>query len=70
MEPNGSGGAGHVAGGADLAGQAESLQQTHVLPFFLPEGVAAFAEPTQNRLVLPVDDPPDQLYLLMVHEVP
>lgn len=47
----------------------QDFQQTHVLPFFLPEGVAAFAEPTQNRLVLPVDDPPDQLHLLMVHEV-
>ncbi len=47
----------------------QDFQQTHVLPFFLPEGVAAFAEPTQNRLVLPVDDPPDQLQLLMVHEV-
>jgi Tol biopolymer transport system component len=47
----------------------QDFQQTHILPFFLPEGVAAFAEPTQNRLVLPVDDPPDQLHLLMVHEV-
>ena len=32
----------------------QDFQQTHILPFFLPEGVAAFAEPTQNRLVLPV----------------
>ncbi len=45
------------------------FQQTHILPFFLPEAVAAFAEPTENRLVLPVDDPPDQLHLLMVHEI-
>ncbi len=45
------------------------FQQTHVLPYFLPEAVAAFAEPTQNRLVLPVDDPPDELHLLIVHEV-
>ncbi len=47
----------------------QDFQQTHILPFFLPEGVAAFAEPTENRLVLPVDDPPDQLHLLLVHEV-
>lgn len=45
------------------------FQQTHVLPYFLPEGVAAFAEPSQNRLVLPVDDPPDQLAELIQHEV-
>ncbi len=45
------------------------FQQTHVLPYFLPEGVAAFAEPSQNRLVLPVDDPPDELHELIIHEV-
>ena len=47
----------------------QDFQQTHILPFFLPEGVAAFAEPTENRLVLPVDDPPDALHKLIVHEV-
>jgi hypothetical protein len=47
----------------------QEFQQTHILPFFLPEGVAAFAEPTQNRLVLPVDDPPDALHKLIIHEV-
>lgn len=46
-----------------------AFQQTHILPFFLPEGVGAFAEPTQNRLVLPVDDPPDELHKLILHEV-
>lgn len=45
------------------------FQSTHILPYFLPEGVAAFAEPSKNRLVLPVDDPPDQLHLLMIHEI-
>lgn len=45
------------------------FQQTHILPFFLPEGVAAFAEPSENRLVLPVDDPPDELHKLIIHEV-
>ncbi len=27
------------------------FEQTHIFPLFLPEGVAAFAEPTVNRLV-------------------
>ena len=43
--------------------------QTHIFPLFLPEGVAAFAEPTKNRLVLPVDDPPDELHKLLIHEI-
>lgn len=45
------------------------FQQTHVIPLVLPEGVAAFAEPTLNRLVLPVDDPPSELLKLMTHEI-
>ena len=45
------------------------FEQTHIFPYFLPEGVAAFAEPTINRLVLPVDDPPDELLKLLVHEI-
>ncbi len=35
----------------------------------LPEGVLAFAEPERNRMVLPIDEPPDQLYRLIVHEL-
>jgi hypothetical protein len=35
----------------------------------LPEGVLAFAEPYQNRMVLPIDEPPDQLYRLITHEL-
>ncbi len=45
------------------------FEQTHIFPLFLPEGVAAFAEPTINRLVLPVDDPPDELLKLLTHEI-
>lgn len=45
------------------------FQQNHIFPYFLPEGVAAFAEPTVNRLVLPVDDPPDELLKLLTHEI-
>ncbi|MFW6198255.1 MAG: BamA/TamA family outer membrane protein [Acidobacteriota bacterium] len=48
---------------------AQEFQQTHVLPFFLPEAVAAFAEPSQNRLVLPVDAPPEELHKLLIHEI-
>ena len=35
----------------------------------MPEGVAAFAEPTRDRMVLPIDEPPDQLYRLITHEL-
>ncbi len=35
----------------------------------LPEGVLAFAEPGRNRMVLPIDEPPDQLYRLITHEL-
>jgi len=35
----------------------------------LPEGVLAFAEPFRNRMVLPIDEPPDQLYRLITHEL-
>lgn len=45
------------------------FEQTHIFPLFLPEGVAAFAEPTRDRLVLPVDDPPDELHKLLIHEI-
>ena len=33
------------------------------------EGVAAFAEPTRDRLLLPIDSPTDQLYGLITHEL-
>jgi hypothetical protein len=33
------------------------------------EGVGAFAEPFRQRIVLPIDDPPDRLYGLIVHEL-
>jgi hypothetical protein len=35
----------------------------------LPEGVLAFAEPERNRMVLPIDEPPDQLMRLITHEL-
>jgi hypothetical protein len=33
------------------------------------EGAGAFAEPAQNRVVLPIDLPPDTLYKLITHEL-
>jgi len=45
------------------------FEQNHIFPYFLPEAVAAFAEPTVDRLVLPVDDPPDELLKLLTHEI-
>jgi hypothetical protein len=33
------------------------------------EGVAAFAEPTRDRMLLPIDEPSDQLYGLITHEL-
>jgi hypothetical protein len=35
----------------------------------LPEGVLAFAEPERNRMLLPIDEPTDQLYELITHEL-
>ena len=45
------------------------FQQQNILQGDVPEGVAAFAEPSRSRLVLPIDEPPDQLYRLIVHEL-
>jgi Tol biopolymer transport system component len=43
--------------------------QTNISLSELPEGVGAFAEPVQYRMVLPIDDPPDKLYKLIAHEL-
>jgi hypothetical protein len=40
-----------------------------VIPGEVPEGVAAFAEPQRDRMVLPIDEPPDSLYRLITHEL-
>ncbi len=45
------------------------FQQQNVIPGEIPEGVAAFAEPYRDRMVLPIDEPPDMLYRLIVHEL-
>jgi hypothetical protein len=33
------------------------------------EGVGAFAEPVRQRMVMPIDEPPDRLYGLVIHEL-
>jgi Tol biopolymer transport system component len=45
------------------------FEQTNITLSFIPEFVAAFAEPGENRMVLPVDHPPDRLYQLIAHEL-
>ena len=45
------------------------FEQTNLFPSFVPEGVAAFTEPVKNRMVLPIDEPPDRLQGLIIHEM-
>ncbi len=45
------------------------FEQQNVIPGAAEEGVGAFAEPSRNRMLLPIDDPPDLLYRLIVHEL-
>ena len=45
------------------------FEQTNITLQFIPESVGAFAEPLQKRMVLPIDQPPDKLYALFVHEL-
>jgi hypothetical protein len=45
------------------------FQVQNIIPGEMPEGVLAFAEPERNRMVLPIDEPPDRLYHLIVHEL-
>ena len=45
------------------------FEQQNIAPGASPEGVGAFAEPFRQRIVLPIDEPPDQLYRLITHEL-
>ena len=45
------------------------FQQQNISGDELPEGVLAFAEPGRDRMVLPIDEPPDQLYHTITHEL-
>ncbi|HEY7290728.1 MAG TPA: hypothetical protein VH583_12905 [Vicinamibacterales bacterium] len=45
------------------------FEQENIDPGGAQEGVGAFAEPFRQRIVAPIDDPPDRLYGLIVHEL-
>src|SRR5262245_24770206 len=48
---------------------SSEFQEQNVVPGAAQEGVGAFAEPFRDRMVLPIDEPPDLLYRLIVHEL-
>ena len=48
---------------------SSEFQTQNVIPGAAQEGVGAFAEPTRQRIVMPMDEPPDLLYRLIVHEL-
>lgn len=45
------------------------FEQTNTIVQFIPEGVGAFALPSRNRMVLPVDLPDEDLQKLIQHEL-
>ena len=52
-----------------LFSTASEFWQQNVIPGQAQEGVGAFAEPGRNRIVMPIEEPPDLLYRLIVHEL-
>jgi Tol biopolymer transport system component len=46
-----------------------AFEQSNVDLNFIPEGVGAFAEPTKNRMVLPIDTTDEKLLQLVQHEM-
>lgn len=45
------------------------FEQTNIIMQEIPEAVGAFAEPFQNRIVLPIDTPRDKMYETLTHEL-
>jgi Tol biopolymer transport system component len=45
------------------------FEQTNTVLNFIPEGIGAFALPSRNRMVLPVDLPDEKLQQLIAHEL-
>lgn len=45
------------------------FEQNNIILNFIPEGVAAFASPARNRMVMPVGMPDPVLYELLLHEL-
>lgn len=52
-----------------LFASASEFWQQNVVPGGAQEGVGAFAEPSRYRIVMPLDEPSDLLYRLIVHEL-
>jgi hypothetical protein len=52
-----------------LFSTASEFWQQNVQPGAAQEGVGAFAEPGRYRIVMPIDEPSDLLYRLIVHEL-
>jgi hypothetical protein len=48
---------------------SSEFQQQNIIPGAAQEGVGAFAEPMRYRIVMPLDEPPDLLYRLILHEL-
>ena len=45
------------------------FEQTNLTQGFVPDAALAFTEPERNRMVIPIDLPPDQLQGLITHEL-
>jgi hypothetical protein len=45
------------------------FEQTNTILNFIPEGIGAFALPSRNRMVLPIDLPDEKLQQLIAHEL-
>jgi hypothetical protein len=45
------------------------FEQTNLTQGFVPDAALAFTEPSRNRMVIPIDLPPDQLQGLITHEL-
>ncbi|MEW6322291.1 MAG: hypothetical protein AB1635_14525 [Acidobacteriota bacterium] len=52
-----------------LFSTSSEFWQQNVTPGAAQEGVGAFAEPSRNRIVMPMDEPADLLYRLITHEL-
>ncbi len=46
-----------------------AFEQNNIILNFIPEGIGAFASPSRNRIVLPVDMPDPDLMKLVMHEL-
>jgi hypothetical protein len=45
------------------------FQEQNIDPGEMPEGVLGFSEPYRDRMVIPIDQPSDELYSLITHEL-